>query len=129
MGNATQGVTYINGVATSPANEISYMGDSSLNLGVADNDNLNTTIGDRIMGVDITLGIKDANDPVGFVKDRAPNLPSGYSNLGVPTYGDGKQNTVTTFAEDYSGPNANASFRWHVPHPSGTQEKLFSALA
>jgi hypothetical protein len=117
MIKAVTGVNYINGTSVS-ANDgkQNYQGDNSkLHLGqqASNSQYINHSVGDRILLADTHLGQNDRDLPVGFVKDRAPNLPSGYDNHGAATFGSGKQNTVTTFAKDLSGPSG--SLTWNEP--------------
>lgn len=97
-------ITYISG-SGQDVDEVAILG-HNINLGQESPlKSVNNAPGDRIKGHDTALGRDDEFqiDYRGSLKDRAPNEPSGYSILGVPTYGDGKLNNVTTWAQDRAG--------------------------
>lgn len=131
MVKATQGVTYINGV-TSSLNDKDpiYIESSTLVLGNHSTtregnwypsgvrpglfyiDGTPTVFADyqRIANVDLALGQTETVTYIGSKSDRAPNLPSGYSNIGAATFGSGKMNKTTTWAQDRSILDASGVF-------------------
>lgn len=128
MGKATQGVNYISGSTEGSVGTTRYWGDTSVKLGMNDQAQfLEFAQGDRILGVDLDLGLK--NSPfvhVSGLLDRAPNQPSGYNTAGAPTYGDGKLNRTKQFGPDnYWVPSA-ASFNFMKPN--GSQKTTFDSL-
>lgn len=95
-------------------------------LGRVDDGSVNETVNQNILGVDPVLGQPDPSLPRGSISDRVlPVTPSGYDVNGLPTFGDGKVNLITTWASDYAV-GASGSLRYNTP--LGPQKKLYSGL-
>ncbi len=130
MANASQGVGYFTGSAQGSNTTIEYVGGTRVRHGRVLEPHITASTTGTVMGsATVKLGRDDATARliVGEPKDRAPNLPSGYSSKGVPTYGSGKLNTVLTYPADNSRGNT-AKFSWNNPHPSGTHSKAYNTL-
>jgi hypothetical protein len=111
-------------------NKIEYVNDGSTRsaLGRKDDKPLTKTIDDRIQGVDYTLGQADTKQNNHYaIKTRNYPAASGYSKLGVPTYGDGIVQTTITFANDPNDEKANVKFEYGTQAgPTGVK---YSSLA
>jgi hypothetical protein len=76
------------------------LGKSALTPG-ADPSTLDNAIDTSVLKIDIDLGVaKEAPRSNAAIKDTVKSPPSGYSALGVPTYGDGAINRVTVWPAD-----------------------------
>jgi hypothetical protein len=132
--NAKEGITYINGSDGTGLDSTStqYVGGSDIPLGthpglghLSDND-----AEQNYLGANANPDLGSLNpEPfiIGSIKDRAPNEPSGYSVLGVPTYGDGKRNTVTTWASDTSKSKASSVVYYTGASGAKTQYEDFTS--
>ena len=110
---------YINGIPKNNSAGFSYLGSSKVKLGTYNITKFGTPKQD-IMGVNVKLGSLNARRNIGFVSDRAPNVPSGFTVNGAPTYGQGKLNRNTTFPTDYSTGHPLEKFNYFLPlKPTG----------
>ncbi len=95
-------------------------------LGKVDDGSINETVTQNILGVDPVLGSPDPSLPRGSISDRVlPVTPIGYDVNGMPTFGSGKVNKITTWASDYAI-GASGSLRYNTP--LGPTKKLYSGL-
>ena len=76
------------------------LGQNAITPGVVP-DTLYNAVDDKILKVDLSLGTKNkAPRSNAVISDTVESMPSGYSSLGVPTYGEGKINRVATWPTD-----------------------------
>lgn len=89
---------------------------------------LTTNSGTRMAGVNVTIGKEDTYKKIyTATKDTFSSSPSGYGTNGRATYGDGRQQLVTTWKEDYSVSKASGSLRYGTEN--GSIKKQFSQLS
>ncbi len=120
-------ITYLSSPNRDDLAGSTYLGKSTAPLGyISRGPAAGTRVGDRVRGIDLSLGSYDQHSHSLFLSDRAPNKPSGYDTEGNPTYGQGEQNVNTTFNADYSFASPRAKFTYARPsRPSGVE---FGAL-
>jgi hypothetical protein len=107
--------TYLDGTTHEDLNDLNYIGKTTLRKGTYETGNHGEVFSQTVYGRDTPFGHIDVGPSSGILVDRAPNVPSGFTANYVPTYGNGKLNRVTTFADDRSGPNPNTPFDYFRP--------------
>lgn len=107
-------INYLNGVPRNNSQGFSYAGGGKVKLGEFNVTKFQTGK-TNVMGINTKLGGFDGKRNVGFVSDRAPNVPSGYTVNGAPLYGQGKLNRNTTFNEDRSRGHKDEAFTYFSP--------------
>lgn len=103
--SAKQSVSYQSGT-TQVNGGVKYIGGSSVALGTSQKSKV-FPVTQEFLGTDPSFAtVPSPGTIVGLPSIRTESLPSGYSVLGVPTYGSGRSFTNTVLATDTSKTDA-----------------------